>query len=67
MGREHPIQFRNGVGSEYKHKGFITGRSLLKAGANSHSSSKKGENSREEGAGGGGEGGADMEITKGKR
>lgn len=45
--REHPIQFRNGAGSQYKHKGFITGGSLLKAGANSPSSSTRRENIRE--------------------
>lgn len=39
--REHPIQFQNCAGSEYKHKGFIAGRSLLKAGANSPSSSTR--------------------------
>lgn len=44
--REHPIQFPNCAGSEYKHKGFITGRSLLKAGANSASSSTRRESSK---------------------
>lgn len=46
-GREHPIQFRNGTGSEYKHKGFIAGLSQLKAEANSSSSSTMRENSRD--------------------
>ncbi|KAM3590805.1 uncharacterized protein V6R79_016892 [Siganus canaliculatus] len=40
---EHPIQFRKRSSSEYKHKGFITGRSLLKAAANSPSSSTREE------------------------
>lgn len=44
--REHPIQFPNCAGSEYKHKGFITGRSLLKAGANSASSSTRRESGK---------------------
>lgn len=46
-GREHPIQFRNGAGSQYKHKGFITGGSPSKAGANSPSSSTRRGNIRE--------------------
>lgn len=46
-GENIQFNFPNGVGSEYKHKGFITGRSLLKAGVNSPSQSRR--NGRTEG------------------